>query len=130
MMHSERKSSPGTLSKSCMLSGCLILLVIFLICGGILAYLMYQDDEKESRSILNSIETPEGIANVEGISGVSLSEDGEASSENAKEGLPIGKEYINKDLERNISTRILKSRSVFQKVKRKMVANLFTSCIT
>ena len=99
MMHSERKSSPGTLSKSCMLSGCLTLLVIFLICGGILAYLMYQDDEKESRSILNSIETPEGIANVEGISGVSLSEDGEASSENAKEGLPIGKEYINKDLE-------------------------------
>jgi hypothetical protein len=99
MMHSERKSSPGTLSKSCMLSGCLILLVIFFICGGILAYLMYQDDEKESRSILNSVETPEGIANVEGISGVSLSEDGEASSENAKEGLPIGKEYINKDLE-------------------------------
>ena len=98
MMHSERRSSPGTLSKSCMLSGCLILLVIFLICGGILAYLMYQDDEKESRSILNSIETPEGIANVEGISGVSLSEDGEASSENAKEGLPLGKEYINKDL--------------------------------
>ena len=88
MMHSERKSSPGTLSKSCMLSGCLILLVIFIICGGILAYLMYQDDEKESRSILNSIETPEGIANVEGISGVSLSEDGEAgfSKSEAQDG--------------------------------------------
>lgn len=98
MMHAERSHRSGTLSKSCMLSGCLILLVVFLICGGILAYLIFMNDEKEGRSVLNNIETPEGIVNVdniEGISSVSLSEDGE-------EELPVGKEFINRDIKTKI----------------------------
>jgi hypothetical protein len=46
---------------------------------------MYQDDEKEGRSILNSIETPEDTINIKGISDVSLSEDDEALEENDEE---------------------------------------------
>ena len=105
----ERNSSPGSLSKSCMHKGCLILLVILLICGGIFAYLMYQDDEKEGRSILNSIETPEDTINIKGISDVSLSKDSEvseddveASEEVGEEELPIGKEYINREMNTKI----------------------------
>ena len=81
-----------------MLKGCLVLLVAFLVCGGIMAYLFYQDDEKESRGILDSIETPEDTINIVGVSGVSLSKDSEASEENGEETLPIGKEYINREL--------------------------------
>ena len=104
----ERGNYPGSLSKSCMLKGCLILLVILLVCGGI-AYLMYHDDEKEGRSILNSIETPDDTINIKGISGVSLSEDSEvsegdveASEEVGEEELPIGKEYINREMNTKI----------------------------
>ena len=107
--HAEPNSSPGSLSKSCMHKGCLILLVILLICGGIFAYLMYQDDEKEGRSILNSIETPEDTINIKGISDVSLSKDSEvseddveASEEVGEEELPIGKEYINREMNTKI----------------------------
>lgn len=94
----ERNSTPGALSRGCMLKGCLVLLVAFLVCGGIMAYLFYQDDEKESRGILDSIETPEDTINIVGVSGVSLSKDSEASKENGEETLPIGKEYINREL--------------------------------
>ena len=107
--HAEPSSNSGSLSKSCMHKGCLILLVILLVCGGIFAYLMYQDDEKEGRSILNSIETPEDTINIKGISGVSLSEDSEvseddieASEEVGEEELPIGKEYINREMNTKI----------------------------
>ena len=85
-----------------MLKGCLVLLVAFLVCGGIMAYLFYQDDEKESRGILDSIETPEDTINIVGVSGVSLSKDSEASEENGEETLPIGKEYINRELNTKI----------------------------
>lgn len=104
----ERNSTPGALSRGCMLKGCLILLVILLVCGGI-AYLMYHDDEKEGRSILNSIETPEDTINIKGISGVSLSKDSEVSEDDVEdseevgeEELPIGKEYINRELNTKI----------------------------
>ena len=98
----ERNSTPGALSRGCMLKGCLVLLVAFLVCGGIMAYLFYQDDEKESRGILDSIETPEDTINIVGVSGVSLSKDSEASEENGEETLPIGKEYINRELNTKI----------------------------
>lgn len=98
----ERNSTPGALSRRCMLKGCLVLLVAFLVCGGIMAYLFYQDDEKESRGILDSIETPEDTINIVGVSGVSLSKDSEASEENGEETLPIGKEYINRELNTKI----------------------------
>lgn len=98
----ERSSTPGSLSRGCMLKGCLVLLVAFLVCGGIMAYLFYQDDEKESRGILDSIETPEDTINIVGVSGVSLSKDSEASEENGEETLPIGKEYINRELNTKI----------------------------
>lgn len=98
----ERNSTPGVLSRGCMLKGCLVLLVAFLVCGGIMAYLFYQDDEKESRGILDSIETPEDTINIVGVSGVSLSKDSEASEENGEETLPIGKEYINRELNTKI----------------------------
>lgn len=98
----ERNSTPGALSRGCMLKGCLVLLVAFLVCGGIMAYLFYQDDEKESRGILDSIETPEDTINIVGVSGVSLSKDSEASEENGEETLPIGKEYINREMNTKI----------------------------
>ena len=98
----ERNSTPGALSRGCMLKGCLVLLVAFLVCGGIMAYLFYQDDEKESRGIVDSIETPEDTINIVGVSGVSLSKDSEASEENGEETLPIGKEYINRELNTKI----------------------------
>jgi len=85
-----------------MLKGCLVLLVAFLVCGGIMAYLFYQDDEKESRGIFDGIETPEDTINIVGVSGVSLSKDSEASEENGEETLPIGKEYINRELNTKI----------------------------
>lgn len=98
----ERNSTPGALSRGCMLKGCLVLLVAFLVCGGIMAYLFYQDDEKESRGILDSIETPEDTINIVGVSGVSLSKDSEASEEVGEEELPIGKEYINREMNTKI----------------------------
>ena len=107
--HAEPSSNSGSLSKSCMHKGCLILLVILLVCGGIMAYLMYQDDEKEGRSILNSIETPEDTINIKGISDISLSKDSEDSEEVVEdseevgeEELPLGKEYINREMNTKI----------------------------